>query len=93
MNYLSQLIKTSLGAEVSIKEESFNKKLNSVKLNKTIVSFNNAPTLEFAAAVMIKEVFYAGKGDRTKLIEEMLKKDTVTPAVKDKLRLLQGVHF
>lgn len=77
-----------MNAEISIKEVGLKKKLNSVKLLKTIKAFNLAPDGNYAAAIMIKEVFYAGKGDRTKIIEEIIKKETVCPAVKDKLFLL-----
>jgi hypothetical protein len=56
-------------------------------------SFLDAPDVYFAAAVMNYESFYMGKGDRTEILNMILRAPETCKAIKDKLILLQKDTF
>ena len=87
--YLMHLLLSNLQIEFAGREGVIRQEIQAMIAAKGATLFLAAPDIYYAAAVMVVQGFYLGKGDRTQIIMMIVKRAGECKAVRGKLVLLQ----
>ena len=91
--YLSKLLTMHLKNELAGRETQLRVQMSASASTQSAGTFLDAPDIYFAAAIMVQDGFYLGKGDRTILVHMIRKAGNSCLAIPDKLALIQQTKF
>ena len=88
-HYLHNLLLQNLKLEIQGRETQIKVSFAQAASSQSASIFLDAPDKYYAAAVLLQEGFFVGKGDRTRIIHMIKKAGGFCKAIKEKLQLLQ----
>ncbi len=87
-DYLSKILTQNLKIEFAGRESAIRSQFQLAASSKSAELFLETPDIYLAAAVMVQEGFYIGKGDSKAIVRGIVKNGQQYKAVKDKLKLI-----